>query len=601
MEIKRMIREKYAWVIPGTVVLILTGIILILLLPYGNQTKTEVQPLDFVGTYTMPGGEAVPLDGNPITILESNEIEFKGNFDRPLTKGDQVFFLIKYLEVHISFNGTEIYSYGTEEQRPYVSRSGGMSWNHIVVPEDTSQEAQWTITLKNRYPNNYYHAYGDFIDSFQTGDSGALGRLVGELNWPYILGSTVFLFVSLVMLLLVLVIRMQKIKIHNSVYLFCCFSMSFCIWCLLNPVVSTLMLDNPIMIMNIEMIMLINSSILFKAYLGSMMQTKARRVNRCIVFLLTIAYVVYLIMVLIGRTDAYACRTIMMIILALSDLICLVELIYEIWNTKERRSCFLMVIGILTVLLVTAEIVNYELEFSEPRQYLFIGFFVIMIVQFGGSVRYIRNALVRAQYAAEMESELTQSRISIMLSQIQPHFLYNSLTAISELCIVEPQSARRALIDFSVYLRGNMDSLQQDQPIPFKKELDHIKTYLSLEKMRFGDELNIVFDIQTTAFEVPSLTVQPLVENAVRYGVGNKDGGGTVTISSWEEREAYVVCVSDDGVGFDLYQTKFDGRTHIGIENVERRVESMCGGRIKIESTINVGTTALIKIPKEDL
>ena len=116
--------------------------------------------------------------------------------------------------------------------------------------------------------------------------------------------------------------------------------------------------------------------------------------------------------------------------------------------------------------------------------------------------------------------------------------------------------------------------------------------------MRFEERLNIVYDINTVDFSLPTLTLQPIVENAVRYGVTKKEEGGTVIISTTENDREYIITVSDDGVGFDVNVVKDDGRTHIGIQNVRDRLKRMCNGTLEIESQFNIGTVATITIPK---
>lgn len=143
-----------------------------------------------------------------------------------------------------------------------------------------------------------------------------------------------------------------------------------------------------------------------------------------------------------------------------------------------------------------------------------------------------------------------------------------------------------------------MDSITADKPISFERELMHTKNYLSLEQMRFPNKLNIVYDIKATEFRIPTLTLQPLVENAVRYGATKRVQGGTVTISTEKKETGYTVSVTDDGVGFDPSQTKEDGRTHLGISNVRNRIETMCGGTLTVESSPNTGTRAVITIPR---
>lgn len=145
-----------------------------------------------------------------------------------------------------------------------------------------------------------------------------------------------------------------------------------------------------------------------------------------------------------------------------------------------------------------------------------------------------------------------------------------------------------------------MESLSADKPIGFGKELEHVKHYLNIELMRFHDKLNVIYDIETTQFRLPTLTLQPIVENAVRYGITKTYCGGTVKISSREEEADWVVTVQDNGAGFDPEAVYYDGRTHIGIQNVRNRLAVMCNGTLTIDSVLNKGTLAVITIPRKD-
>ena len=199
------------------------------------------------------------------------------------------------------------------------------------------------------------------------------------------------------------------------------------------------------------------------------------------------------------------------------------------------------------------------------------------------------------------EKELYEAKVAVMTSQIQPHFMYNALTSIAMMCQIDPEIAQEATVTFAKYLRGNMDSLKQTKPVPFEVELEHLKKYLYIEKLRFGKKLNVEYDIKATDFCIPMLSVQPLVENAVKHGVGMKKKGGTVTISTRETDSAFEVIISDNGVGFDTSAPKADdGRSHVGMENTRSRLKQMCGGEITIQSTVGEGTTATITLPKEE-
>ncbi len=231
-------------------------------------------------------------------------------------------------------------------------------------------------------------------------------------------------------------------------------------------------------------------------------------------------------------------------------------------------------------------------EIGSVLIYLSVTISILMVYTF---IHVQQNMELR-----EKENALTQERLSIMMSQIQPHFLYNSLNAIYYLCTKDPAMAQQAIGEFSDYLRGNLDSLRTKEPVPFEKELDHIRNYLALEKMRYDEDLNIVYDIQAKNFKLPALTVQPIVENAVKYGVGKSPDGGTVTISSREYDERYEIIVDDDGVGgYTEAKRQYDGRSHIGIQNVRERLKLQCDGSLIIESEAGIGTKVTITIPKD--
>jgi len=204
----------------------------------------------------------------------------------------------------------------------------------------------------------------------------------------------------------------------------------------------------------------------------------------------------------------------------------------------------------------------------------------------------------------EQEKELVESRIDTMLSQIKPHFLYNTLTTIGELCDLEPKVAKGAIRDFSFFLRANMDSLTNKAPIPFMQELEHVKNYLRLEKQRFRERLHVVYDIRVENFSIPPLCVQPIAENAVRHGTMRREEGGTVTIRSEEIKTAYVITITDDGIGFDENVPENvpivdDDETHVGIANVKSRLQMMTNGTLSIKSVKNKGTIVTITIFKE--
>lgn len=286
-------------------------------------------------------------------------------------------------------------------------------------------------------------------------------------------------------------------------------------------------------------------------------------------------------------------------ILILCVLLCGTTLLLE-WITVGWRkigrlgkgACLLCAVG------VTCDVAAYYIKGNSSGLLFTLISFLLFIIISGAATIY--SYVEQEKRLKEQEAELASSRISVMLSQIQPHFLYNSLNTIYYLCDKDPEMAKKAISDFSDYLRGNVDSLKRNTPVSFEKELEHVKIYLSLEKMRFDDELNIVYDIETTGFSIPALTVQPIVENAVKHGLNKAEKGGTLTISSREYENRYEVVITDDGVGFDVTKKKEDGKTHVGIENVGKRLWEMSRGTMDIFSEKGKGTRVVIRLPKQE-
>ena len=202
-----------------------------------------------------------------------------------------------------------------------------------------------------------------------------------------------------------------------------------------------------------------------------------------------------------------------------------------------------------------------------------------------------------AYRAKAQQLELAKSSMTIMLSQIRPHFLYNALNSIYVLCGKDPAKAQEAIADFSEYLRANMGNTAKTL-ITIDQELDHVRHYLALEKIRFEDQLRVVIHHQSHGFLVPPLSVQPLCENAVKHGIHKKEGGGTVTIHTHEDEKYYYVDVSDDGVGFDPEKVMDSDQNHIGIANVKSRLKNACEGTLEIEISADKGTRVRIRIPK---
>ena len=231
-------------------------------------------------------------------------------------------------------------------------------------------------------------------------------------------------------------------------------------------------------------------------------------------------------------------------------------------------------------------------------------FCVLFLIALFVVLRIIPGSINAAAKAKELETErnalnaqLAQSRIATMMSQIRPHFIYNALGTIEYLCEEEPQKAKKLVHSFAKYLRGNFGEMDNPRPIHMSQEMEHVRHYISIENVRFPD-MTFTFDMNSDDFMLPALTIQPIVENAIKHGLMPLDRGGSVRVTSWETPSHYCVSIEDDGVGFDT-GILLDERKHIGLRNIRERLETMVDGSLLVESTIGNGTKVQINIPKE--
>ncbi len=197
----------------------------------------------------------------------------------------------------------------------------------------------------------------------------------------------------------------------------------------------------------------------------------------------------------------------------------------------------------------------------------------------------------------EREETLSIRQAKLLTEQIQPHFIFNSLSSIEALCMIDPMAAAKSVEDFSGYLRGNIDALTSEAPIPFRTELSHIEQYILLEKADPARQFTVEYDLKAEDFLIPALTVQPIVENAVKHGaLSRTDGSGVIRISTEDIGGFVRISVEDNGVNA-LGGKKSSSHRSTGIQNVKTRLAAQCGGRLDITQK-ETGTKAIFMIPK---
>lgn len=276
------------------------------------------------------------------------------------------------------------------------------------------------------------------------------------------------------------------------------------------------------------------------------------------------------------------------------------------------------VVGIVTYIVVWQEVT----ECPEVSGWVHLLFFLGMIIRMDG-VNYTVSAFggMTAAFAIRIclymyriiklhndelkhekkKLDFKSEEMNVMLSQIKPHFIYNTLNTIQYLCRTDGELAADTISDFSDYLRTNLNFDTNRQVVPFSEELEHVNKYLKIEKLRFRHRLMVKYDVTETDFCVPTLSLQPIIENSVKHGISKRLNGGTITISTYIEDDNYVVQIKDNGVGFtekEREEKENDAkRKSLGLKNISNRIENLLDGRLEIVSRKERGTTARIILP----
>ncbi len=194
----------------------------------------------------------------------------------------------------------------------------------------------------------------------------------------------------------------------------------------------------------------------------------------------------------------------------------------------------------------------------------------------------------------ENDLKRTQQQLSILQEQISPHFIFNSLGQIRSLIKKDPQRAITHIDSFAAYLRDHVNALKSNEPIPFQSELNHTLAYLALALADYGNLIKTEFELTYTDFVVPPLTLEPIVENAVKHGVGRDPV--TITIGTRKEGAFIIIYVKDTGLGTNGSTQKEQMRLGVGLDNTATRLKIVCGGTLTRDTTPE-GTTVIIRIP----
>lgn len=272
-------------------------------------------------------------------------------------------------------------------------------------------------------------------------------------------------------------------------------------------------------------------------------------------------------------------------------ILCACQLIYMVFaliiNYYKSQYRYWLLPPICSILIVGAVYSDYKTEHIP---------YPSMLNQMLPIVMFLFYLFYHLQLVEAYEKELLKKQqLQLMFSQIKPHFFFNTITTIQALCHSDPQKASETLGTFANYVRQNL-TRQTENLIPFEHELEHIKTYVDIEMLRFAN-IEVKYDLSITDFDIAAFSIQPLIENAIKHGIRSKEHG-VVILRTHKKDNKIIIAIEDNGVGFDINSLENLDDTHIGVRNVRSRLDILQNANMEITSS-SEGTKVTITIPWE--
>ena len=483
--------------------------------------------------------------------------------------------------VYVAVDGETVYSYDTKKELPFGEDTPS-AWHFVHLdPSACGQIVEITLISPYRYESGY------FTDVWFGSSDDLLAKTMNDHIVEYVISLALF-FTGALMAAFSLCMRLLRRKDHALLPLGM-FVMLAALWLRVECHVPEIFRLNYAAEHWISFAALMLMPLAYILYRKETMLPCFAKYYERLYLLIVFCDLIRLFLQVTSLADL--AETQLLTVIPVIPL--LVLLLWEMarrYRGDASPAFLVTVLGVVVFILsIAAEMIAHQFYlYREPihgGSLFSIGLLVYVVcVVLSSALRYFANQ----RRMAELERSLTDQRLTMMAGQMQPHFLSNTLLSIQELCYTDPEQAADAIVTFSAYLRTNIDFLGLREPIPFEKEYRYIRDYMKIEKMRFGEELSFVTDVETTDFRVPALTVQPLVENAVRHGIRGRSGGGTVWLFVGNDGEAIRLSVCDDGVGFDPAAVKARS-----LKSAAERLAEI-DGELSIRSEVGKGTEITI-------
>lgn len=524
-----------------------------------------------------------------------------------LTHDETLMFSFNHQNAEVYIDGEEVYSLRTADELSKMKTSGH---NWAMIPlyrEDAGKEIK--VLLMPIY-SNYLNSEVEFM----IGSKLAIYKMEFYYALPELLLSLCDVLIGL-FLLGIGIYHSRKHNVSHRLYAVGTLAVSAGAWRITYGKFIYLLFENyslllytislvSLMFVALALLNCVGPAAIYESTEENSQQTGVRKaiskiVSGKSVYMLTAVYcildIVQLILQSAGILDLRQMLKVTHGTIVLSAVILCMSSIIT-WNKDSNESSRLFSINYSWILAVGVIVDMLLYYFSDTTVGMLFTLAAIMCFSLLEGIKLLVSYAEQKALIEEMGMHLTLSRTTTMLSQIRSHFVFNILNAISGMCKYDPEKADETIVRFSRYLRNNIDIMESDEPVMFTTELAHLEDYVVLEQIRFGDKIEFYTDVQTDSFMIPTLILQPIVENAIKHGLTKKQEGGSVILRTRDEGENILITVEDDGVGFELDELKKE--KSVGLKNISYRLRHLANGKLDIESRKGEGTKVTITLPK---
>lgn len=538
--------------------------------------------------------QEIPDDNAPIGIRK----EYTFTLDNNIDTGTTLAFYTVHQYVEVWIEEEKVFSIMPSTDK-HMIKTVGSNWTMIpVYREDEGKEVRIEITP-------VYESFRNRQVDFLIGSELAIykDRLIKDL--PQLVLGIMAVFVGVVFAC-VAGYNIRKKKRGKSLFALGIFSVMMGFWRLTDTRFTPfLRKDKPVLLFYVSVTMLMLGMIPLMKWIEDYFTKKSRRILNYYCIGVASLCLIQLILQFLGVFDIRENLYVTHVAIGVGVILAIGVVIYERIKFPQKAKMplgnklpFICFAGVL------ADVIAFYIKGNSSGLVysLFAFLFYIVFMGIATMNNYSEKELELAEkerQLAEKDRQLTDRRIASMMSQIRSHFIFNVLTTISTYCKLDPKKADNALVRFSRYLRKNINIIEEEGLIAFDMELEQLEDYIALEQLRFEDRILFEKQIETSSFEIPPLTIQPIVENAIKHGLIEPGKSGTICLHTKRKIGYVEITVTDDGIGF--VPEECEKEDSVGIRNVRYRLEHMVGGVLTIESAPGEGTRVTITIPTEEV